>query len=152
MSSILWLENDVFLVTHTPSSQEPGSMAPETSYTLITRTKSPQLGISFQKLPEPCGAFGMNRGTPCQFMQRMRDFPPDLSDIIIVASTGSGDVGLVTRSKAALTSEAPAEQIINTFATTNMADDSRRAQLPMSFAMEMGDTSPIGVAIDLSGK
>lgn len=127
-------------------------MVPETSYTLITRTKGPQLGIKFQKLPEPCGQYGMDRGTPYQFMQRMRDFPPDLSDIIIVASTGSGDVGLVTRSKSALTSEVPTDQIVNIFATTTMAEDSRRAQLPMTITQEMVETSPIGVAIDLSSK
>lgn len=148
----MWLENDVFLVAHTPSSQDPDSIVPETSYTLITRAKSPQVGIKFQKLPEPVGAFGMNRGTQYQFLQRMRDFPPDLTDIIIVASTGSGDVGLVTRSKAALTSEVPADQITNIFATTTMAEDSRRAQLPMTITGEMVETSPIGVAIDLSSK
>ena len=127
-------------------------MVPETRYNLITRTKDSQPVITFQRLPEPCAPYVMNRGMPFQFMQRIREFPPDLLDIIILASTGSGDVGLVTRSRAALTSEVPADQTINVFATNTMADDSRRAQLPMTITEEMVDTSPIGVAIDLSSK
>ena len=128
-------------------------MSPMTSYTLITRMKNPQPSFKFQKLPEPCGPFGKVRGTPYQFMQRLREFPPNLLDAIIVASTASGDVGLVTRSKTALTSELPADQTTNVFVTTNMAEDSRRAQLPMTITEEMGvDTSPIGIAVDLSSK
>ena len=83
-------------------------------------------------------------------MQRLKDFPPNLQDVIVVASTASVDVGLVTRSKVPLTNDAPAEKVSNVFTTTGMADDSRRAQLPMT--EELADTSPIGVAFDLSSK
>lgn len=85
-------------------------------------------------------------------MLRLREFPPNLLDVLVVASTGSGDVGLVTRSSSALTSEMPADQITNVFATTTIAEDSRRGQLPMTITEEMVETSPIGVAIDLSSK
>ena len=81
-------------------------------------------------------------------MQRLRDYPPNLQDAIVVASTASIDIGLVTRSKTPLTNDAPAEKVINVFTTTAMADDSRRAQMPMS--KDQTDTSPIGVCFDLS--
>ena len=81
-------------------------------------------------------------------MQRLKNFPPNLTDAIIVASTVSVDVGLITRSKTPLSSDFPAERVSNVFTTTMMADDSRRAQLPMT--EDLTDTSAIGVGLDLS--
>lgn len=149
VSSISWLENDVFLVAHTPSSSD-GGMIPETSYHLITRQTKPQTSLVFQKLPDPCPPFGLHRSPAFQFMQRLRDFPPNLQDAIVVASTASVDIGLVSRSMIPLTNDAPAEKVTNVFTTTAMADDSRRAQMSMS--KDLTDTSPIGVCFDLSGK
>ena len=134
-------------MAHTPSNFEEG-LAPSTSYHLVTRQKST---FVFQKLPEVCSPFGLNRSPPFQFIHKLGEFPPNVSDIIIVASTASQDVGLFTRSKAALTSNGPPESITNVFTTTSMATDSRRAQLPMMEDMT-SDTSPIGMALDLSSK
>lgn len=67
-----------------------------------------------------------------------------------MASTASVDVSLVTRSKTPLSSDISPEQGIDVFTATMMADDSRRAQLPMT--ENMTDTSPVGVAFDLSSK
>ncbi|KAF6240008.1 hypothetical protein HO173_001616 [Letharia columbiana] len=149
VSSISWLENDVFLIAHTPSSSD-GGMIPETTYHLVTRQTKPQTSMVFQKLPDPCPPFGLHRSPAFQFMQRLRDYPPNLQDIIVVASTTSIDIGLVTRSKTPLTNDAPAEKVTSVFTTTAMADDSRRAQMPMS--KDQTDTSPIGVCFDLSSK
>lgn len=82
-------------------------------------------------------------------MQRLKDFPPNLQDVVVVASTASADIGLFSRAKTPLTSDLPAEIITNVFTTTTPTD-SRRAQLPMSESME--DTSPIGIVIDMSAK
>ncbi|KAM0803603.1 hypothetical protein BDR22DRAFT_879336 [Usnea florida] len=149
VSSISWLENDLFLVAHTPSSSDDG-MIPETTYHLITRQTNPQISIGFQKLPDPCPPFGLNRSPAFQFMQRLRDYPPNLQDAIVVASTASADIGLVTRSKTPLTNDVPSDKITSVFTTTAMADDSRRAQMPMS--KDQSDTSPIGICFDLSSK
>ena len=147
VSSISWLENNVFLMVHTSSSFDAGIIPPST-YNLVTR--QPPAAFMFQKLPEPCSPFGLNRSPHYHFIQRLRDFPPNIQDILVVTSTGSTDVGLFTRSKAPLTSGLPAEKVTNVFTTTGMANDSRRAQLSMS--EDGSDTSPIGVAIDLSSK
>lgn len=125
-------------------------MIPETVYHLITRQTKPQTSMVFQKFPDPCPPFGLPRCPTFQFMQRLRDFPPNLQDVLVVASTASVDIGLVTRSKTPLTNDAPAEKVTGLFTTTAMADDSRRAQLPMS--KDQTDTSPIGVCFDLSSK
>ena len=148
VSAISWLENDVFLIAHTPTSFNPAE-APPTSFTLVSRHNGS--AYTFQRLPEVCGPFGLNRSPPHQFLQRLKNFPPSIQDIIIVASTAAEDVGLFSRSKDALTSDIPAERIVNVFTATSMANDSRRAQIPMTDDLT-SNTSPIGMALDLSSK
>ncbi|KAL8948910.1 MAG: hypothetical protein Q9222_004937 [Ikaeria aurantiellina] len=147
VSALCWLETDLFLLAHTVTTKDEG-MIPGTTFNIVTRQSQPQTLYTFQKLPDPSPPFGMNRSPPYQFMQRLRNFPPDLSDLIVVASTASADVGLVTRSQTALTGEFDIEKITKVFTTTTMANDTRRAQLPM--AEDLSDTSPIGMALDLS--
>ncbi|KAI9810359.1 MAG: hypothetical protein M1827_006326 [Pycnora praestabilis] len=147
VSSISWLENHLFLMVHTPTSFDSDTV-PSSTFHLVTR--QPPSSYGFQKLPDPCPPFGLNRSPPYQFLLRLRDFPPNLQDLLVVSSTGSIDIGLFTRSKAPLTSDLPSEKVTNVFTTTGMADDSRRATLSMT--EDMNDTSPIGVAFDLSSK
>ena len=130
----------------------PGDdVPPGTTYHLITRyPKQTPPAITYQKLPEPVTPFGLNRSPSFQFMQRLRDFPPNLDDVVVVASTASIDIGLITKSKIPLASDVPAEKVSDTFTTTMMAEDSQRALLPMS--EDMADTSPIGFGLDLSSK
>lgn len=135
-------------MAHTPSSAD-SDMAPPTTYTLATR--QPPASFGFQKLPEICAPFGLNRSPSFQFIQRLREFPPNMQDILVVASTSSEEVGLFTRSKAPLVSDVPAEKITHVFTTTTMANDSRRAQIPMTEDMS-SNTSAIGMAMDLSSK
>ena len=139
---------------YTPSTYEPG-IPPPTTYVLITRAAQPQTGVVFQNLPELCPPYGLDRNPPYQFIDRLKDFPPNLTDLVIVASTASIDVSLVTRSKSPLTSDISSDQITNVFTATATADDSRRAQLPMAENPMMdgpSDTSAIGMALDLSSK
>jgi nucleoporin NUP159 len=93
--------------------------------------------------------FGSEKA-PHHSILRLKDFPPGLQDLLIVSSTATIDIGLVTRSKTPLTPDKPADAITNVFTTTELADDTKRASLPMS--EEMDNTVPIGVALDLSGK
>ncbi|KAI9877434.1 MAG: hypothetical protein M1830_003919 [Pleopsidium flavum] len=147
VSSISWLENNVFLIVHTPSSFDSDHI-PASNFHLVTR--QPPSSFMYQRLSDPCPPYGINRSPAFQFIQRLKDYPPNIQDILVVASTGSTDIGLFSRSKSPLTSEAPAEKITNVFTTTGMANDSRRAAMPMT--EEMTDTSPIGVALDLSSR
>ena len=147
VSSITWLENNVFLVGHTPS-QFDSDTAPSSVFHVITRQQPSS--FLFQKLPEICLPYGPNRSPPHHFTLRLKDFPPSLQDTLIVSSTASTDVDLVTRSKSPLTNDAPADRVVDVFTTTHIANDSRRAQL--SLTEEGNDTSPIGMALDLSSK
>jgi nucleoporin NUP159 len=122
----------------------PGGVA----FYIVTRLPQSVL-FRFQKLPEVCSPFGLDRSPPSQFVVRLRNFPPHLRDLLIVAQTTSTDIGLFSRSREPLSTDQPREKISNVFTTSTMANDSLRASLPLS---DDGDTSPIGVAVDLSAR
>ena len=147
VSSITWLGNDLFLIVHTPTAFDK-TTAPDSIFHLVTG-KQPGPYV-FQKIADPCPPFGLNRSPPHHFLLRLRDFPPNLRDLLVVSSTASIDIGCLTRSESPLTSELPAEKITSVFTTTGMADDSRRPQMRMT--EDMVDLSPIGMAMDLSSK
>ncbi|KAI8958348.1 hypothetical protein F5Y11DRAFT_43136 [Daldinia sp. FL1419] len=138
VSSLVWLENDLFLSFHVLASSD----SPQTRCHLITRQDK---NFQFQKLSDPVEPFGTNR-TPHHTILRLRDFPPNLQDLLICSSTAREEVGLFTRSKTPLAPGAPS----NAFTTTELADDSRRATLPMGEGMET--PAIIGAALDLSSR
>lgn len=125
-------------------------MAPASTFNIVTRQQKQQSNFTFRKIPDPAGPFGLNRSPPHHFLLRLRDFPPNLQDLIVVASSASADIGLFSRSKVPLAPNKPADQITGVFTLTEMSDDSRRAALPMT--ADLTDTSPIGFALDLSSK
>ncbi|KAK3329054.1 hypothetical protein B0H66DRAFT_540121 [Apodospora peruviana] len=146
VASVTWLENHVFLVVHNATN----SQAPAV-YHIITRHQAAGAPPTFtyQKITDPVEPFTAEK-VPHHSVLRLRDFPPNLQDLLMVASTATESIGLLTRSKTPLTSDKPAESITGVFTTTELADDSRRAQLPMS--EDLTETFPIGTAIDLSSK
>lgn len=146
VSSISWLENHVFLVIYTENSGEP----PASEYCIITRRAPAGESPSFEsrKLVDPVLPFG-NEKAPHHTVLRLRDYPPNIQDILIVASTAHDGLGLLTRSKAPLASDVPAEAITNVFTTTEFTDDSKRAEVP-SDPTDYSATYPIGVSLDLS--
>ncbi|KAK2744432.1 hypothetical protein FQN55_006759 [Onygenales sp. PD_40] len=146
VSSISWLENHVFFVVYTPTSIAQDQPPP--SYYIITR--QPPDSYTFQKLPEGFPPFGLERNPAYQFIGRLRDFKPDLKDALIVASTSSSDITLFTKSSKTLSEEGTTAGTIDAFTATTMSEDSRRADLPLTDDSE--NTSPIGLAIDLSSK
>ncbi|KAI8287641.1 Nucleoporin NUP159 [Colletotrichum sp. SAR11_57] len=143
VSSLSWLENHLFLAIHTSTKESP----PTSVYHIITR-KLPS-DFTFQKLTDPVDPFGAEN-TPHHSILRLKDFPPNLTDLLIVASTASPDIGLLSRSKTPLSPDKPADSISNVFTTTELLDDSKRASLPMT--EDFQNTVPIGVSLDLSSK
>ncbi|CAI7589432.1 unnamed protein product [Penicillium bialowiezense] len=149
VSSIAWLENDIFLMTYTPNAPEDDmGMIPASSYYIITRRK--QQPFLIQKLPEICTTMGfmLKRAPAFQFITRLRDYKPHLRDVLIVSSTASTDLGLITRSDQALANDERTKLHVGQFMTTEVSDDTKRASVPLN---ESGDeTSVIGLAPNLS--
>ncbi|KAI0009126.1 hypothetical protein F4779DRAFT_617957 [Xylariaceae sp. FL0662B] len=138
VSSLVWLENDVFLTFHVSTSEGIS----QTRCHLITRQGQ---NFQYQKLNDPVDPFDTSK-TPHHTAVRLKDFPPNLQDLLIFSSTACPDIGLITRSKTPLASDGPT----SVFTTTELADDSKRATLPMGDDME--SPVPIGTALDLSSR
>ncbi|KAL4803754.1 hypothetical protein BDV18DRAFT_38984 [Aspergillus unguis] len=147
VSSIAWLENDVFLMVYTPNAVEDDmGMTPSSSYYIITRRKGQPFLV--QKLPELASPFGYKRAPAYQFIARLRNYKPHLTDALIVSSTASADVGLITRSAQPLASDDSAKAIVGQFATTDVNDDSKKASVPLKDSID--ETSVIGLGLDFS--
>ncbi|KAL2271273.1 hypothetical protein VTJ83DRAFT_644 [Remersonia thermophila] len=144
VATVSWLENHVFLAVYNATNgQDP------THFFLITRQQSPGATptFTFQKLTNPVEPFVMDK-PPHHSVLRLRDFAPNLQDLLLVSSTANESVGLLSRSKTPLASDKPSTAGV--FTTTELSDDSRRAQLPMG--EDLTETFPIGGALDLSSK
>lgn len=135
---MVWLENDVFLVFYVSTSEQP----PQTRCRLITRHKQ---DFRFQKLNDPVDPFNSPQ-TPHHTVVRLKDFPPSLQDLLICSSTATTDIGLFTRSKTPLAPNGPSD----VFTMTELADDSRRATLPLGNNLD--NPVAIGTALDLSSR
>ncbi|KAJ3472570.1 hypothetical protein NLG97_g10881 [Lecanicillium saksenae] len=142
VSSLTWLENNLFLAIHSTNDSPPASV-----YHIITR--EPPSSFQYQKIADPVEPFDSEKA-PHHNILRLRNFDPDLQDLLMVSSTASTDVGLLSRSKKALANDQPADQITGVFTTTELLDDTRRPTLPMTESMD--DSTPVGVSLDLSSK
>lgn len=143
VSSLAWLENHVFLAIHNPTSGQDPSV-----YHIITRQQAPnsQATFTYNKMTDPVEPFGAEKA-PHHMVLRLKDFPPNITDLLLVSSTAVESIGLLTRSKTPLAADKP---VVNAFTTTEFADDTKRALLPMS--EDMTETFPVGTALDLSAK
>ncbi len=142
VSGISWLENDTFFIIYTPTDTSQGILPSE--YYIVHREPK-TTNYTFQKFPEILPAFGVERLPSFHFISRLRNFPPHLQDVLLLTATTATDVGIVSKSDKPLSRDEP---VVGAFTLTMIEEDSRRAQLPLS--MEMQDTSPIGMAVDLS--
>ncbi|KAH7170776.1 hypothetical protein EDB81DRAFT_709092 [Dactylonectria macrodidyma] len=144
VSALTWLENHLWLSIYTTNNESP----PTSTYHIISR--QPPSSFTFQKLTDPVEPFGSDK-TPHHSILRLRDFKPAIQDLLIVCSTAVSEIGgVLSRSTTPLAIDKPAESITGVFTTTEFLDDTKRPTLPMTDSME--DSTPIGTALDLSGK
>ncbi|KAI1819740.1 hypothetical protein F4861DRAFT_525859 [Xylaria intraflava] len=140
VASVVWLENDLFLVFHVCSSD-----GLQTKCHLITRQSQ---NFQFQALNDPVAPYAPGKISHPTSL-RLRDFPPNLQDLLILSSNAVPDTGLIGRSKTPLAPGGP----VDIFANIELADDSKRATLPISEDAETLDSpAAIGVSLDLSSK
>lgn len=144
ITAISWLQNDKFLAVYCPQDTE--GPPPQSEFYIITREPK-TTNFTFDKLPEAVALFGKDRLPTHYFMHRLRDFPPHLKELIVVAATSSADIGLIAKSDKPLSNDNVSAE---DFCVAVIADNGRRAALPMTDAQI--DTSPVGMAIDYSSK
>ncbi|RPB29146.1 hypothetical protein L211DRAFT_801130 [Terfezia boudieri ATCC MYA-4762] len=145
VSHVTWLENNLFLIGLTPIPSNPREPNNDSIFYIFSRTSNTE-GFRFQKLPDPTPPFGMTSRQAYFFCGEIKHWHPHLQDALVLANTSSSDIGLITRFTAAINNVPE-----GTFTVTTIANDSRRAALPLG-DQYMTDTSPIGVALDLSSR
>jgi nucleoporin NUP159 len=146
VSTIVWLANEEFLMIHTPNTPPEADRPPDSIIHYVQTDKGRNV-FNYQTVNDPAGPFGLNRTPPIHYICRLRGWH-NLTDMLILSAVDSTDVGLITQSEVPLASGAPTK----VYTGTSFADDSQRAGLPMSALGEMTDTTPIGMALDLSSK
>ncbi|KAF2862154.1 hypothetical protein K470DRAFT_256135 [Piedraia hortae CBS 480.64] len=156
--SIYWLETNEFLLVHTPVNPPPDPQRPrgvsaptdDSIFHIATRENPRSTHWTFRRVIDPTPPFIDGGRVPANyFIQRLRDWPPNIDDMLFIVSTLSDSVGAMTKAKAPLARDNP---VTGTFTATTPID-TRRATMPMSImstGMEIMDTSPIGMAVDLS--
>ncbi|KKA30805.1 hypothetical protein TD95_003667 [Thielaviopsis punctulata] len=142
VASLQWLENHLFVAIYMTSEETPTS-----TYFVISR--KPPSTYNFSKIGDPVDPFG-SEDTPHHSILRLKDFPPNLQDVLVISSTVSPDIGLLTRSKTPLSPDVDATKISGVFTMTEMADDTRRAAVPMK--ANFNNSVPIGISLDLSAR
>lgn len=147
VSSIVWLENHLFVTTHTPVPSDPQNN--ESIFHILVRASN-NSSFQYTRLPDPVPPFGMDARSPPYFFHAIvKQYAPSLRDVIIFSNTVSSDIGLVSRFSTPISGEPPVPADV--WCTTTIGDDTRRAQLPLN-GESFQDTSPIGMALDLSSK
>lgn len=147
VSSIVWLENHLFITTHTPVPSDPQNN--ESIFHVLVRVSN-NSSFQYTRLPDPVPPFGMDARSPPYFFHAIiKQYAPNMKDMVIFSNTVSSDIGLVSRFSSPISGEpsVPAD----TWCTTTIGDDTRRAQLPLN-GESFQDTSPVGMALDLSSK
>ncbi|KAG5919615.1 hypothetical protein E4U61_000756 [Claviceps capensis] len=145
VSTLTWLENNVFLTYYTTSR----NISPPSSMLLMITRNPATSSCMFQRLNDPVEPYEL-RKAPHHSILRLREFS-DVQDFLMVASTASTDIGVLTNSKTPLSRDKPGQNITNVFTTTEIMQDTRRAALPITSGT-MEESVPIGVSLDLSGK
>ncbi|KAG5519516.1 hypothetical protein PMAC_001670 [Pneumocystis sp. 'macacae'] len=135
VSSILWLENHVFFVVYNNHNL---SEDPRHDYMVFIVTREQNGTIVYGKLVDPSPPFGLTSRIDHHFIKYLKNWEPNLKDLIIIAATASTDIGVVCRNK---------DDLI--WKTLTISNETYRASLPYSLLADC-DTSPIGIALDFT--
>ncbi|BFZ64979.1 hypothetical protein YB2330_006142 [Saitoella coloradoensis] len=133
VSSLFWLENNVFLAVYNNSTNTPQDPVHEYQHIIVNVAKDK---TTYTSTTEPTPPFGLTSRDGHNFFAALPCAWNDLNTFVVTAATPSTDIGVYARS---------ASSALTTFTISN---EIRRAALPLS---ESGmDTSPLGLALDFS--
>ncbi|KAF2794983.1 hypothetical protein K505DRAFT_360589 [Melanomma pulvis-pyrius CBS 109.77] len=153
MSAVYWLTLTEFFTVHS-LRQAPVDGMEEDSIYHIVKTDKARSAYTFHRSPgEICfpGMGAPERSLPLRFsITRLREWKPDLDDLLILTTSNSTDIAMLTRTSAIIAPDQTDEGALHDYTITQLLDN-RRAQLPQ-ITGEMNDSIAIGEALDLSSK
>lgn len=147
VGTISWLDNDNFFVVYNPNTFKSDS--PVDSADFMVRRVGKNESFEFRKFDfEPSSAFGLIRIPSFHHVQRIRDYEPNLKDMLMIASTCGTEIGVVARSTAPFSPHSPG--VVDVYSMLTL-EETRRPVLPDNpDNMDNPSTSAIGTALDLS--
>ncbi|CAB4386207.1 unnamed protein product [Rhizophagus irregularis] len=129
--NILWLENNIFIVTYYPVVEDETSEYVE--YVISYENKENKLKTVYSKVQDICYPSNGNERTSYFFMESIKEWGPDLKNVVIGACANSSDTNIIGRNET------------NGWSSWSLSETAR-AILPISD----NETVPIGMALDLS--
>jgi len=145
LARIAWLENDVFFFIYTP--QAPSDSQEAISEYYLLRTNKDRTEFTFRK-PQELLYATVERLPAHFFISRLRNYAPHLDEMLLVSGTVSPEVKMITKASRPFSKEAGENE---PYTYTTPEDDQRWAALPLG-SDGVTDTTPIGMAMDLSDK
>jgi len=145
LARIAWLENDVFFFIYTPTA--PSDTQEAISEYYLVKTNKGRTEFTFRK-PQELLFATVERLPAHFFISRLRAYAPHLSEMLLISGTVSPEVKMVTKAFKPLSNEVGDDE---PYTYTTPQDDQRWAALPMG-SDGATDTTPIGMALDLSDK
>ncbi|KAE8241150.1 hypothetical protein A4X06_0g7646 [Tilletia controversa] len=143
VEDLMWVENDISVVTYNVPPAE-GAEEPEHQdeiFIVLRNPKSTPKGLSYVKLPiDPAPAFGDTSRSGRRFTTWLRNWAP-MKHVIFSANVPSTDVGAIGCTAA--DSGAGAWKFLE-------LEETSRPVLPFSSVDNASDTSPFGLALDLT--
>lgn len=148
MSGVFWLNNEEFLLVHSP----PHDSSEEDTLFNIVKCDKTFNSFSFQNSPYPLlypAMDGPLRNPPIRYsVARLRNWEPVLADMLILTGTNSSDIAVLTNTTEHI---APDQVSVNEYQKAGLID-SRAASVPRMSLGEDGESVIIGEALDLSSK
>lgn len=145
VTSIFWLQTHQFLIIYTPFNGPPANeddLPPrEDSVYFIAERANKTSPFIFKRFgADPTPAFTQEKRTPANhFLQRLGGWDPALADSLIISSSASIETGVFAHFMSG-----------GGFAPLCISEESRKANMPLSLVNDTSDTTPIGMAIDMS--
>lgn len=144
LAQIVWTETDVFIFIYTPSSV-PEDETPESHY-FVVKTNKARNEFTFRKTAVDI-VFPMVPRNPAYFhTARLREYGPNLDELVCITATVSSDIKIITKAKTPLSTETDEN---GAYTITMPDNEALQAAMPMKEDAS-GDTTAIGLAIDLS--
>lgn len=151
LTNIYWLENLDYITIHTHLPNPNGEPNDELVCHLVHREKETG-NCSYHAFGDPTFSRSDDRLPPNISIERLRDWPPNMDDMLFLTSSIASDIGMLTRSKVPLDPDnIDPEKIKHIYTVTTPMEEGRRAALPATVGSDE-DFSPcaIGQALDLS--
>ncbi|KAF2623442.1 hypothetical protein BU25DRAFT_414438 [Macroventuria anomochaeta] len=148
-SGLVWLANEEFFIVHFPKQSAIDTGEPEEGRYHYVRSHESWTSFTFHPTPEepilPAWEIPTRAFPPRLSVTRLREWEPDLNDLLILTNSHSDTIVTVTSASRELSRGQPVKEY-----TLTDLNEGQGAQVPRRVFGEEGDSVLIGEGLDLS--